>query len=82
VGDVAGLIPRSVEERPGLPVVTMRPAYTAPRLGSVAPVPLCSSELSSPPASRTIIERYIQVSSTMTPPIVPYVLLYAANSVT
>jgi hypothetical protein len=82
VGVVAGLIPRSIEERPGFPAVTIRPAYTAPRLGSVEPVPSCSSELSSPPASSTIIERYIHVSSTMTPPIVPYVLLYAANSVT
>ena len=39
-------------------------------------MPLCSSELSSPAESSTIIVRYIHVSSTITPPIVPYVLLY------
>jgi len=43
---------------------------------------LCSSEFSSPPESNTIIVRYIHVNSTITAPMVPYVLLYVAKSVT
>jgi len=60
-----------MDERLGFADVTTRPAYTAPRRGSIAPVPLWSSEFSSPPASSTIIVRYIHVSSTITAPIVP-----------
>ena len=54
----------------------MRPAYVAPRSGVMRAVPQWSSAASSPPVSRMSIDRYIHVSSAMTPPMVPYVLLY------
>ena len=56
-------------------LVSMRPLYNVPLRGTTEPGPRCNSELNSPPIRKTSIERYIHVSSTITPPTAPYVLL-------